>query len=185
MAGRLGWAGELCVGWVWEKHFSEIQHWKKAILLAESEIHNKMHTPTHICMHKQTHTHSCLCFSRYDRCRMDCCIFSSKGGPWGSLLSYSTPGISCDTVTLISPCHTQCYPNTIVCVTVYMCVCVCCWVSSCQIYYTRFIHVSSITSLCAPLCTYSGQHVCHTYILFLFKIRILINKCIKQFFLFV
>ncbi len=76
------------------------------------------HTHTHACTDTQRHTRSC--FSGYDRCRMDSCILSSKGGPRGSLLSDSTPGISCYTVTPIPSCHTQCCPKTTVCV----CVCV-------------------------------------------------------------
>lgn len=67
----------------------------------------------HAC---KTKTHTRACVSVHDRCRMDCCILSCKGGPWGSRLSVSTPGISCDTNPLMShtllsetpPCLCEC-----------------------------------------------------------------------------
>lgn len=74
----------------------------------------RTHAQTHT--HTPTHTRDRSCFSRYDRCRPDCCMLSSERAPWGSLLSDSTPGISCDTVTPIPPkCHTQCCPNPTAC----------------------------------------------------------------------
>lgn len=87
---------------------------------------------------------------------MDCCILSSKRGPWGSLLSDSTPGISCGTVTSIPSCHTLCCLNTTVCLSVYLCVC------DMGFHHVRY---SKADLLC---CLYAPYNVSNTLILFFF-----------------